>query len=433
MKQKSFFSFATAMLVAGACFVSCSISDNPVGSGLEPEPEPQPVLPVAPYEFDKGSLIVNGQFDGAEAENYWCHEWRTSDAQFDGIANIVADPADPTNRCAAVVVRSEEEAKAAGNMIEANGAIAGWDSQFFITFPEELALKEKDQIRLTMKVKADAAQVADTQSHLAPGAYIHWYCIGDVNFTTEWTEFDSGFVTVSSGGEWGKAQAGMYTIAFNLSRGIHNTVYFDDIRVEVVRYDPFDEGNIVKNGTFNSDNVTNYTCHEWRTMEAQFDGGANIVADPADATNRCAAVVVRSEEEAKAAGNMIEADGKIAGWDSQFFITLGEENAMSEGDKLHLTMKVKADVAQDGVATQSHKAPGEYIHWYCLDNINFTTEWTEFDKEVEVGTGGSWGKAEAGMYTIALNLSNGQHNTFYFDDIRVEIVKAPAEEPTTQE
>jgi hypothetical protein len=108
-----------------------------------------------------------------------------------------------------------------------------------------------------MKVKADADQSAGTQSHAAPGDYIHWFCIGDVNFTTDWTDFDSGWIDVVATGTWGKAQSredkALYSIAFNLAKGAHNTVYFDDIRVEVERYDPFDEGNLVKNGTANKE------------------------------------------------------------------------------------------------------------------------------------------------------------------------------------
>ena len=188
--------------------------------------------------------------------------------------------------------------------------------------------------------------------------------------------------------------------------------------------DNFDEGSEIQNGSCEGSLADNFWCHEWRTSAAQFNGTANIVNDPANPKNHCCAVVVRSQDEALEAGNMVADGDHIAGWDSQFFITFGENQALQVGDKLHLKMKIKADVAQDGVATQSHKAPGAYIHWYCLDNVNFTTEWTEFDKEVEVGSGGSWGKAEAGMYTIAFNLSNGQHNTFYFDDIQVLITKA---------
>ena len=417
MKQKKYlFTFAASMLLA-AGMVSCTKTDNPSGPDI-----PDPILPEAPYEFDEGSLVVNGQCDGAEVQSYWCHEWRP-DGYVDGPAQIIVDPADPTNRCAAVVIRSEEEAQAAGNpTLDQNGNFADWDSQFFITFPEELALKEKDKIRLTMKVKADVEMngVA-TQAHQAPGGYKHWACVGNVNFTTDWTDFDSGWVTVDNN------MASMYTIAFNLAKGIHNIVYFDDIRVEIISYDPFEDGNFVKNGKFNGDDASNFTCHEWRTMDAQFDGVANIVADPANENNRCAAVVIRSQEEAQAAGNpTLDQNGNFADWDSQFFITFGEENKLNAGDKIKLTMRVKADAELSGVGTQAHQAPGGYKHWACVGNVNFTTEWTDFDSGWVTVDGNM-----ASMYTIAFNLAKGGHNTVYFDDIRVEIEKAPAIENWT--
>ena len=419
MKQKKMFLALAASAMIAAGFTSCSVDDKPLS---------EPVIPFPVVDnFDEGSEIQNGSCEGSLADNFWCHEWRTSAAQFDGTANIVNDPANPKNHCCAVVVRSQDEALEAGNMVADGDHIAGWDSQFFITLGPDKVLNKNDKLRLTMKVKADVAQDGiDTQSHAAPGAYLHYTAVGNINFTTEWTTFDSGEIQVLESPNWtGGIKAGSYTIALNLSKGIHNTYYFDDIRVEVVRVDPLDEGNAVKNGSFEyGPDFSAYWCHEWRTSEAQFDGQANVIVDPANEKNHCAAVVVRSQDEALAAGNMVADGDHIAGWDSQFFITFGENQALQVGDKLHLKMKIKADVAQDGVATQSHKAPGAYIHWYCLDNVNFTTEWTEFDKEVEVGSGGSWGKAEAGMYTIAFNLSNGQHNTFYFDDIQVLITKA---------
>jgi len=225
MKMKKFISLA-AVVVAVAGLVSCTQNDNPV------LPE-ESSLPSAPYAFDEGSLVVNGQCDGAEVQSYWVHEHR-ADGYVDGAAQIVSDPADPKNRCVAVTIRSEEEAREAGNpTLDGDGNFADWDSQFFITFPEEKALVAGDKVRLTMKVKADAAQTAGTQSHKNPGGYIHWYCVGDVNFTAEWTEFDSDWKDVTDDGSWGHAQAGMYTIAFNLAKGAKNTVYFDDIRIEV--------------------------------------------------------------------------------------------------------------------------------------------------------------------------------------------------------
>jgi len=414
MKQKKvlFTLAASAMIAAG--FTSCSVDDNPIYEGAVP-------FPVVD-NFDEGSEIKNGTCEGSLVANFWCHEWRTSAAQFDGAANIVRDPADPNNHCCAVVIRSEEEAKAAGNMIEANGKIAGWDSQFFITLGEDLALKEKDQIRLKMKIKADAPQEADTQTHKAPGAYMHWACVGNPKFTTEWTDFDSGWQTLASN------QTGMYTIAFNLSRGIHNTVYFDDMYVEVKRYDPLDEGNAVSGGSFEYITGSDaYWCHEWRTSDAQFDGRANIVVDPANEKNHCAAVVIRSNAEAFKDGTAVTTDGQplkedfsnFAEWDSQFFISVGKDLALKEGDKLQLKMKVKADSEMKGVGTQTHGAPGAYMHWACAGNVDFTTEWKEFDSGVQ-----TMASNQAGMYTIAFNLSKGIHNTVYFDDIQVIVTRA---------
>ena len=241
MKQKKYlFTFAASMLLA-AGMVSCTKTDNPAGPDIPEEPE----LPVGPYAFDEGSLVVNGQCDGAEVQSYWCHEWRP-DGYVDGPAQIIADPADPTNRCAAVVIRSKEEAQAAGNATVTDGKplaedfsnYADWDSQFFITFSADQALKAGDKLQLKMRVKADVEQVAGSQAHAAPGAYLDWYCVGDVNFTTEWTNFDSGFVPIEDApGGWPRTStiAGMYTIAFNLAKGIHNTVYFDDIQVFITR------------------------------------------------------------------------------------------------------------------------------------------------------------------------------------------------------
>ena len=433
MKQKKVFLALAASAMIAAGFTSCSVDDNPIYQGSTPKPVVD--------QFDEGSEIQNGSCEGSLDANYVCHEWRTSAAQFDGAANIVVDPEDRNNHCVAVAVRSKEEAKAAGNAIVTDGKpladdysnYAEWDSQFFITMGADKALKLKDKYRVTMRVKADKAQEGiGTQYHKAAGDYLYWNCIGNINFTEEWVAFDSGWKEVTE--MYGSAD-GAYTIAFNLAKGGHNTYYFDDIRVEVERYDPLDEGNAVKGGSFEYIKESDaYWCHEWRTSDAQFDGKANIIVDPANEKNHCAAVVVRSFEEAVAAGNPVLADGSkpatadnFAGWDSQFFISFGEKQALKAGDKIQLKMKVKADKELKGVGTQAHGAPGAYMDWYCVGNVDFTTEWTEFVSEVipvEDNPGG-WPRTstKAGAYTIAFNLTNGIHNTVYFDDIQVLITK----------
>ena len=230
MKQKKFYlSLSASMMMAVTGFTSCTVEDNP-GSNV-----PETPLADVVDDFDEGSVIENGSCQGASVANYWVHEWRTMDERFEGPANIVQEPTNRENRCVAVVVRSQAEAEAAGNPTLDNGNYAAWDSQFFITFGAEKALKMKDKYRVTLKVKADVAQSGvGTQSHAAPGAYIHWYCLDNVNFTTEWTDFEKE-VEVSGDNSWGKAAAGMYTIAFNLAKGGHNTYYFDDIKVTITK------------------------------------------------------------------------------------------------------------------------------------------------------------------------------------------------------
>lgn len=413
MKQKNcFFVVAASMLVAAASFTSCQNQDNIIA------PE-QP----ADYSFDEGSLIINGQCESSDASHFWVHEWRTSDAQFDGVANLKWDEETPKNHCAIVEVRSKAEAQAAGNMIADGDNIAPWDSQFFITFGENQALNEKDQIRLTMKVKADeAANNVGTQAHQAPGAYKHWACIGNVNFTTEWTDFDSGWITVDGN------MASMYTIAFNLSLGIHNRYFFDDMRVEVKRFVPdpepakvegmkviFWNWGVAKQDQFSVKYFKNYTA-------PKAEDGAIVVEslDP---------------EKVYTEYDNAGADAKLAqNWDTQFLISLPEP--LAKGTKVKLAMKVKADKAA-GSELQAHKvAPvpgaiegqngydGTYIH-YTLNSsnsVNFTTEWAPVTVDFTVPD-----QAD-GMQSICLNLEVLREiNKYYFDDVTVYVEQG--EEP----
>ena len=94
------------------------------------------------------NIVVNGDFE-AEApayENYagmaadawnsfWVHEWPKGEAgesQYQGTVTIVDGVGVDGSKCAKVVARSDEQAVAAGNRVENNGALASWDCQFFI-------------------------------------------------------------------------------------------------------------------------------------------------------------------------------------------------------------------------------------------------------------------------------------------------------------
>ena len=406
MKQKNcFFAVAASLLIAAASFTSCSNQDNIIA--------PNPQETAGPDAFDEGSLITNGNCEGTVTTNFIAYEWRTNDKRYEGEANLKWDEVTPRNHCVVVEVRSEGEARSAGNAVLDNGNFAAWDSQFFITFGQDQVLEKGDQIRLTMKVKADEAQNGvDTQSHAAPGAYLHWFCVGGVNFTTDWTDFDSNWITVGDGGAWGQAQAGMYTIAFNLAKGIHNRYFFDDIRVEVKRHDKWADDNVLTNGRISTEDMKCFSVAEWVNGEKiaadpNKPGNARRVVDVTDPDNFCIEVISRDPEGAS-----------IDAWDTQFFITLPE--ALKAGDKYTLEMRVRAD-KEAKATTQSHDGPSQYLHYIAVGDVNFTPEWTTF-KSQEVTVSG----AMVNMRSIAFNLAElKEANKYYFDDIKIVVEKAP--------
>ena len=410
MKQKNcFFAVAASLLIAAASFTSCSNQDNIIG--------PSPADIAGPDEFDEGSLITNGRCEGNETANFVVYEWRTNDARYQGAPNIKWDEVTPRNHAIVVEVRSEGDARAAGNATLDNGNFASWDSQFFITFGEDQVLEATDQIRLTMKVKADeAANGVETQSHAAAGAYLHWFGVGNVNFTTDWTDFDSGWVTVGDKNAWGQAQAGMYTIAFNLAKGIRNRYFFDDIRVEVKRHDKWNDDNILTNGRLNGEDMKCFSVAEWLDgvkipADPNKPGNARRVVDLTDPDNMCIEVISRNEAD--------EPEGKaLDAWDTQFFITLPE--ALKAGDKYQLEMRVRADKPAKA-STQSHDGPSQYLHYIAVGDVNFTTEWTTFKSQVVTVSG-----AMVNMRSIAFNLAElKEANKYYFDDIKITLEKAP--------
>ncbi len=105
-------------------------------------------------------------------------------------------------------------------------------------------------------------------------------------------------------------------------------------------------------------------------------------------------------------------------WDSQFFINLGEANALQEGDKVTVSFKYKAD-AEATVSSQAHGAPGSYKDG-MFSNLSFTKEWQTFTSD-EITISGN----KVGMQSIAFNLNEDKTlaTNFYFDEISVIVSK----------
>ena len=415
MKQKKcLWAVAATMLLTATGFTSCSNQDNIIA------PE------IVDYSFDEGSVILNGQCEViSNVANYWVTIGQDA-AAYNGNATIKWDEETPKNHCVIVEARSESEARAAGNFGAQTWAdpnkYADHDTQFYITFGEENALKAKDQIRITMDVKADAKFTAGTGTHTAPGSYLS-SGIGNVTFTTEWTNWDSGFVTVSN------AQAGAYSIAFNLantSNDAANRFFFDNIRVEIKRFVPDPEPTKIEG--------MKVIFWNWGVAkEDQFSVKyfKNYVAPTAED----GAIVVESldPEKVYTEYDNAGADAKLAqNWDTQFLISLPEP--LAKGTKVKLAMKIKADKATTA-ETQAHKvAPvpgsiegkngyeGTYIHYALAGNVTFGTDWSDFTADFTVPD-----QAD-GMQSICLNLEVLREiNKYYFDDITVYVEQG--EEP----
>ena len=234
------------------------------------------------------NLCADGDFANYPASklvNFIVNEWIDGTRVDLATARVTVDPDDADsfadavdagsgfnmlNYCIKVDSRDPEIDAETGEPQQINS----WDTQFFITFGEDYALKQGDMVRLRMNVKADKAATVSSQLHAAPGAYKYYSAVGEVNFTTEWTSFEKEF-TVDGNGE------NSYTIAFNLAELKEaNTYYFDNIDVVISRekaltedeemYDQtIPEGwiDLIANGDFEGEGLDNFVAHDFITFE----------------------------------------------------------------------------------------------------------------------------------------------------------------------
>ena len=169
----------------------------------------------------------------------------------------------------------------------------------------------------------------------------------------------------------------------------------------------------VTNGNLAGDDVTNYVSKEYPSSDIL---GAAIVAGAGKDGSR--GILVK-------AGDDTEHEG-AQDWDSQFWIILNDE--LPSGSKLHVEFDYKASVAATS-NTQSHAAPGAYLHWAAIGDVNFTTEWQHFSADVDINDamakGDNGNGSGTGMKSIAFNLAVNRNAVDYqFDNFGVWYQKA---------
>ena len=286
-----------------------------------------------------------------------------------------------------------------------------WDTQFFI-YAHDFTLKAGDKYRFKMKARADKNARVSIQSHQKPASYIHWQMLnGSYNITTQWQEFTyEGEITEEQAGE-----NGMQTIAFNLNEAAEeNNFYFDDMSWEIyVEKSPWT--NWVKNSDCEGDDVT---CLIGKDGDRNGKQETNIIDGIGYNNSRGIKIHAIAHPENS--------------WDTQFFVYT-PDHIWNAGDKYRFRMKIRADVPCQ-IDAQSHRTPGNYIHWKMFqegNSINVTTEWQDIEREGTItndqtgSTGGGWWEDDptsSELQTIAFNLNNmtDQPNNFYIDDVSWE-------------
>ena len=380
------------------------------------------------------NVIVNGDLEGtapsynapgdvsADAWNsFWVHEWPGDQSvRYDGTANVVEDPADPSNHCVKVVIRSRAEGEAAGNLTKDytgnEGTYGSWDCQFFIYATDPIPAGK--EIRLQLRVKADRDGSFETQNHSVPGTYIDANAYGNPKYTTEWTTLKLDAVTVTED----RANAGFQSIAFNLCTDEEaNVIYFDDIKLQIrdPQEDTGDDGawiNFMRKGIYSDDHIvgknnqgdafecSNYTVQDLNKPEGETQWAAAVVEVPGEPGVMAVQIPVKGyystevpdldeegNEQYDEEGNLKMKsmyywnDGTEIGtstparWTCQFFVSTLHK--MVPGEKFRFKFRCKADKPTN-MGTQCHYGPGQYAAYNTFGaeaDFPIGTDWTTFE------------------------------------------------------
>jgi hypothetical protein len=155
---------------------------------------------------------------------------------------------------------------------------------------------------------------------------------------------------------------------------------------------------------------------------------ANYFSKEAPSSEIKTAAIVAGAGKGRSHGIVVKsADSPANAWDTQFWIKFNE--TLTTGSKLHVEFDYAASKAAKA-STQSHGAPGDYQHWAAIGDVNFTTEWQHFSKDIDVTADMATGNNGKGLISIAFNLAEEATATeYYFDNFGVwaQIAELPKE------
>ncbi len=365
--------------------------------------------------------VINGDFEGEDLSCFVSKEWYDQQ-EYWGIPRVIEDPTTSGNHCAVMSTR---------NLQEGEETADSWLFQFFVTISDRIEVG--DEIRLTMRIRADKSAECETQAHNMPGEYNYWNFLGNIDFTEQWQTVIKETVITSdqvygSGNTAETSDKELHTIAFNLFvLQEANNYYFDDIKLEV-RKPTSTSGwfNLIRNGIYTNDKIlfgnNEFTTFTGRDGADGIDRQARIENDPRDGQP---ALVVKSVAASYIDGDeahYIKADGEdivLNQWQTQFFVTT--RHVFHEGERMKFTFEARADHSAT-IGSEFHKAPADYLAWGILGDISLSENWQTFQYEKTINSDQDGGQTIA----LDLNIYNETDNTYYFRNIQLCINEADA-------
>ena len=298
-----------------------------------------------------------------------------------------------------------------------------WDNQFWIYEP--YALPAGTNIVVEFDYKAATAAKASTQAHNAPGGYIHWGAIGDVNFTTEWQHFKYEGKIANECDDNGTAR--FHSIAFNMSEFADpNKYYIDNVSfkvpagtvdgLEATYIDDYKVVEYIDPSTLTfTDNLFTNGDIEGEDMSA-FIAKVNDDADGLLLTAGSKTFKGSNQILVKSAAREAdpENEGKYLGndHDTQFFVRL--PYALPAGTTYFFSVDYLSNKVAN-IPSQTHGEPGQWKGNKGVGSIA-----TGSDAQTLSG----YFKAEADMRSIAFNLAAAtEGGQFYFDNFVFKVVK----------
>jgi hypothetical protein len=182
---------------------------------------------------------------------------------FEMLEGTLEEPLEITPNPTEIVIHGKERDFTSSE--QEGGTGQPWDNQFFIKAERKLAAGEATVI--SFEYRSTVSAKTSTQCHAAPGGYIHWAAIGDVNFTTDWQTFEAAFTVPSE-----CAGKGFKSIAFNLAEiKDANDYTFTDLQW----YLKSDEAGKTRENLINATGQQNFA---WKVVGGEIITGIKEVA-----------------------------------------------------------------------------------------------------------------------------------------------------------